>query len=443
MLSKNLISSVLVQIPVFALGVISGVFSTRFLGNDAKGVFALFQANSQLLTLLFSFSIQTGIIYFISSGKLSQAKVAGMSVFVLLCGLLAVLILITLIHFLGLTEVFLTKEFESYQYVFVLFLFYFFSFANSIMGAFLQAHSMFKTTNMNAFIYSASNAIIFGSLYFIFMNETLSLKLKVDYMLYVSLGSTILNTLLWIYYYKKYINVKPDLNFEFRSQLRPFLLYNSAIFLGTLINFMNYRLDLWIVNYFLSEQDLSYYSLAANINQIIIYISVTIGTVMLPNLSGKEEAERVRTFTQISRISFSFFIILILFAFFISDLIIPFIYGHAFEPTIVPFKLILPGVLFSCNTQLLATLIVSSKKNILNIIATAIGLVVTAGLDLVLIPSYGILGASVATSISYMVIFISTFYLSLKKLNMPLTNYFLVNKQDLKLIGGQLRALIK
>lgn len=79
MLGRNLINSVLTQIPVFILGIISGVFSTRILGEEVKGVFSLFQANYLLFLLIFSFGIQTGIVYFISSKKYTEQVVAGIS----------------------------------------------------------------------------------------------------------------------------------------------------------------------------------------------------------------------------------------------------------------------------------------------------------------------------------------------------------------------------
>jgi O-antigen/teichoic acid export membrane protein len=220
------------------------------------------------------------------------------------------------------------------------------------------------------------------------------------------------------------------LNKEFKT----FVYYSLIIFAGTLINFFNYRIDLWIVNYYLSDESLSYYSLASNIAQIIIYTSVTIGTVILPYLSSKNIEERKSMFPKITRYSFSFFVIVIVIAYIISEYIIPLVYGKAFYDAVKPFKILLPGVLFSCQTQLIATLIVASKKNTLNIIATGTGLIFTIALDLYLIPLWGIEGAAWATTISYMIIFTITYYLFLKYLKYPFVNYFFVNWQDINSI---------
>jgi O-antigen/teichoic acid export membrane protein len=443
MLSKHLISSVLTQIPVFILGVVSGIFSTRILGDEAKGIFSLFQANSQLFVLLFSFGIQTGIVYFISSRKIIESKVLGMSLQIFGYSSFLLLIILILVHFFGFDDYILSREYSSLFYMLILFMMYFFTFLNSILNSFLQAHSKFRHINIVSFAGSFFNAIVFVLL-FLFMNSrSLAPEIRLYYVLYCTLGGLAFNSLLWLFFYRRELSTQLNFSFDVKQELKPFVLYNSAIFLGTLINFLNYRLDLWIVNNFLPEKDLSYYSLAANINQIILYISVTISTVMLPNLSGRSELERSRIFVRVCRISFTFFICIISLAWLLSDWIIPFVYGEAFQPTVLPFKILLPGVLLSCSTQLFATLIVACKMNRLNIAATSIGLVITVILDICLIPIYGIVGAAYATVFSYAVIFISTFYLSLKKLNMPLTNYFFLTREDAGMIREQLRLLFK
>lgn len=429
------------QIPVFILGVVGGIFSTRILGDEGKGVFSLFQANSQLFVLIFSFGIQTGIVYFVSSKKIKESLIAGMSVYIFLISSAVLFALLLVTYLCGGTGIILSDNYAFPTYILILFALYFFAFLNTILGSFLQAHSLFKITNFISLINSFFNAAVFTALYFYLNNEPVTPWQKLHYVLYTTLFVLLLNTALWLYYYKKHIGVKPDYSFKINEELKPFILYNSAIFIGTLINFLNYRMDLWIVNHYLSEKELSYYSLAANINQIILYISVTIGTVLLPNLSGKSESDRTKTFIQVSRISFSFFIIITLIAFFISDFIIPFVYGEEFTLTVIPFKIIIPGILFSCNTQLFATLIVACKRNVLNIISTGIGLILTMALDLTLIPLYGIKGAAYATVICYIAIFICTFYLSLKKLNMPFTNYFFITANDFKLVKEKIKTL--
>jgi len=202
------------------------------------------------------------------------------------------------------------------------------------------------------------------------------------------------------------------------------------------VNFFNYRLDLWIVNNYLDEKQLSHYSLAANIVQIILYLSVTIASVILPKLSNSDDDKRVVLFAQISRFSFSFFFLLVLIAFSTSYLIIPLMYGEEFVPTIIPFQILSIGILFSCITQLFSMLLVASNKNIFNIIACSAGLVFTVIFDIYLIPKFQINGAAIATLISYFAIFVITYIFVITKTSIKTNNLLIPTKQDVSYLYG-------
>jgi O-antigen/teichoic acid export membrane protein len=431
MLGKNLINSILTQIPVFIIGFISGILSTRILGEEGKGVFTLFQANYQLFLLVFSFGIQTGIVYFISGKKIAEEIIAGLSIFIFLFSSTLLLLLLLIVHAVGADEYILTSGYTSYNYLVILFLLYFVTFFNNIIASFFQAHSKFKTINFISISNSIINAFLFLILYLILRYYTIETSEKINLVLYITLFSLVINSSLWFYFQKREINIKPSFNFKLSAYLKTFFSYNILIYIGMFVNFFNYRLDLWIVNHYLSKNDLSYYSLAANINQIILYIAVTIGSVMLPNLSGKENTKRIETFIRISRISFSFFTLLTLFAFVVSPFIIPLMYGIGFKNTVSPFQILLPGILFSCITQLFSIYIVSINKNIFNIIACSVGLIFTLYFDILLIPIWGINGAAIATCLSYFAIFLITYIFVYKQINKASFNLFIPLKSDI------------
>lgn len=440
MLGKNLIASVFTQVPVFILGVISGVYSTRILGEDAKGAFSLFQTNAHLFVLIFSLGIRTGIVYFISSKKITEGLVSGMSIFIFIISSLVLIIFLIIAHSFHFTSVLLPEGYDTLFYLITLFLMYLLSFLNSIMASFFQAHSSFKVINSVSLINSVLNVIIFTVLYFYIESQTLVAITRFNYILYATLLALFLNSLMWIAIYKKTIYTAPDFNFAAKDQLKKFVLYNTSIYLGMFINFFNYRLDLWVVNHYLSDKDLSYYSLAANINQIILYIAVTIGSVMLPNLSSRSEEDRLTTFIRVSRICFAFFTGLCLIAYLICGFIIPFMYGNSFESTITPFRILLPGILFSSITQLFSILIVSINKNKYNIIACSAGLVITLILDIILIPLIGINGAAIATTISYFLIFLITYIFILFETKNHTFNFFMPSFFDIKTLITHIKS---
>jgi O-antigen/teichoic acid export membrane protein len=430
MLGKHLISSVLTQIPVFFLGIISGIFSTRILGEDTKGIFSLFQANYLLFLLIFSFGIQTGMVYFISSKKYTEEIVAGITSAIFLLSSTILLLLLIGTYYLNFSKVYLPEKFNNITYLSALFLLFLLSFFNSLVTAFFQARSKFNIINRISIINSIINAIVFPLLFFYLQYQSISAVAKFNFVLLTTLLLLFINSLMWLVLYIKHISIVPIFSNNISTKIKEFISYSLLIYLGMFVNFFNYRLDLWIVNHYLDEKQLSHYSLAANINQIILYLSVTIASVVLPSFSGDDEEVRKRTFIQVSRFSFLFFLLLVASALATSNFIIPLMYGEEFSSTVLPFQILSVGILFSCITQLFSIFLVSSNKNIYNIIACSIGLIFTVIFDIYLIPKFSTIGASVATLISYFVIFILTYIFVLSRMKIGTKNLFLPTKQN-------------
>lgn len=430
MLGKHLISSVLTQVPVFFLGIISGIFSTRILGEEAKGIFSLFQANYLLLLLIFSFGIQTGMVYFISSKKYTEEIVAGIASAIFLLSSTILLLLLLGSYYLSYSSVYLPEKFNNITYLFAIFLLFLLSFFNSLITAFFQARSKFNIINRISIINSIINAAVFPLLFFYLQYQSISVVAKFNFVLLATLLLLLINSLMWLVLYIKHISIVPIFSNNISTKIKEFISYSLLIYLGMFVNFFNYRLDLWIVNHYLDEKQLSHYSLAANINQIILYLSVTIASVILPSLSSGDEESRKKTFIQVSRFSFLFFLSLVISALATSNFIIPLMYGEKFSSSVLPFQILSVGILFSCITQLFSIFLVSSNKNIYNIIACSIGLIFTIVFDIYLIPKFSTIGASVATLISYFVIFILTYIFVLSRMKIETKNLFLPTKQD-------------
>lgn len=431
MLVKNIINSVLTQVPVFLLGIISGVFSTRILGEEAKGVFSLFQANYLLFVMLFSFGIQTGIVYFVSSKKYSEQIVAGLSFAVFtVCSVLLTGMLLTA-YYMDFSSYFFPEGYNSLPYVFSVVVLFILTFFNNLITSFFQAHSMFSIINRISLINSVVNAILFSIVYFFILNRDFAPSERFDYVLILTIFLVFINSLVWLILYLNKINVKPKMSNITSEIVKKFIGYSLLIYLGTVINFFNYRLDLWIVNYFLDEKELSHYSLAANIAQIILIVAVTIASVILPKLSNETDEKKFEIFTLVSRASFSVFFILIMIAIITANFLIPLMYGDEFIPTIVPFQILAIGIFISCITQIFTIIVITLNKSKYNIYACAIGLIFTVFFDVYLIPKYNINGAAIATLISYFVIFLVTYYLIITKTEITTKNLFLLTKSDL------------
>src|SRR5690606_26204868 len=141
-------------------------FSTRILGEEAKGIFSLFQANYLLFLLIFSFGIQTGVVYFVSSKKYTEQVVAGISSAIFLVSSSILLGLLFITYYLDISSFYLPENYNTIPYLISLFVLFFLSFFNNLITSFFQARSKFNIINRVSIINSVINAALFPILYF-------------------------------------------------------------------------------------------------------------------------------------------------------------------------------------------------------------------------------------------------------------------------------------
>ena len=92
---------------------------------------------------------------------------------------------------------------------------------------------------------------------------------------------------------------------------------------------------------------------------------------------------------------------------------------------------ILPGIAVFSTVNILAAYIAGIGQPRLNLLVAVVALVVTISLDLYLIPRFGILGASLASTASYSVSAILTIILYVRKTGSPLRQILIPTGEDI------------
>lgn len=427
-LTGNILRTFSTQIPSIIISVVSGIFLTRLLGAEGKGVYAIFFANMEIMVMVFAFGCDMGIIYFGSNKKISQEKLQAISISIL--GIV-IPILFLVVLFLKLDFLFPNYYDDLYYKLFLLGIFSL-TLINTLFGAFLKSIKSFKPVNRISLINSVFNVLIYSILFYIDSVGIFTVSIKFIF------GVTILimafNTLLWCISFFRAIKLKPDFHLSIKQDVLPFFKYISPVFISILINFFNYRLDIWIVAYFKGTVQLGLYVLAANFAQFILLYSRIIGGVMMPYLSEDDVVQRRITFTVYSRINFTSIVIMVACLFLFGEFLIKLLYGHEFSESVVPFNILILGILFSAMSQLFSIMLFSKGENKITLIANTVGLLATIILDLILIPKYGIIGAAVATSISYFVLFLVLLFNLLIKEKLNFYELFILRKNDFKIL---------
>ena len=183
--------------------------------------------------------------------------------------------------------------------------------------------------------------------------------------------------------------------------LRSFLNFGIRGYAADLMMFLNYRLDSLIVNGLIGVLSLGYYSVSAAMAETLLYGANGFALVMFPHVSSLErkEADRITPVVCRNVVFMSLIGAVVMFA--VSHQLILFIFGSGMTPALHPLWLLLPGIVSLTAVRVIASYLSGIGKPIYSTYTAAGAVILTVGLDLVLIPRYGISGAAAASSIVY------------------------------------------
>lgn len=423
---SNIAGTFIIQIPNYILGLVAGIFLTRQLGPEGKGVHTLLTTNVQLMVMFLGLNLPGAIQFFVASKKLEAKQMTGLAMFLLLTGSLIVFILLFLIPHWG--NVLLETNYDTYFFRVYLFISFFISNFNLIITGFLQGHHRFREVNRVSFLNSILNFVIFVSLYFAVSNNYIEAGLPEVLILTVVILA--LNTLFLVFFLRKYVKMQWSLSLS-NLELRPLLNFMLPAYFSVLINFFNYRLTIWMVNYFEGNEQLGYFSLALNFAQMMLMVTMAINTVLFPYFAAKSETDDI-----VKDFNFAFKINLIIMFFatigliICSPFLIPAFYSDVFIPAIIPVQILAIGTFFCSQSQVFGHFFGARNKNWLNSIIYSLALVFLVVFGFILTPEYGIEGAAYASVASYLVMFI-LFLIAFKSYyKASVLSLFIVNKSD-------------
>ena len=212
--------------------------------------------------------------------------------------------------------------------------------------------------------------------------------------------------------------------------------------LGSIIQFMNYRLDRLFVNWFMGPSAVGFYTVAVILAESLWYVSNSIAQVLFPKISACDDVvSSAQTTAKSCRISFLFALLLAIVLAFIGPWLIPFLFGAAFSSSVPALNFLLPGIVVFSLTNVIASYIIGRGYPFYNTIIALISFVAMIPLDLWLIPRWGIVGAAITSSISYIAATIAAIYLykkivsrdsrlSKQAINIPLTDIVVIRNRD-------------
>jgi O-antigen/teichoic acid export membrane protein len=376
----------------------------RMLGPEGAGAYAVALLVPTLMSQLLNLGLTSANVYFLASNQFSLPVVWNASRDLLLLmavlGLLLGAIVITKFGALVLPGV------PKMALLIALFI-YPLSLIVGVVGGLFQALQCFRAFNTVVLV---QPTLSFFAISYLWLYDNINI-IEVLLSVFISYALAVVISLVVLKSRTPLFGCSTDR----MRYLRCAMVYGGKSHLGNILSFLNYRLDLFLVNLFLGPAQAGVYTVAVRIAEQLWMISQAVSTVIFPKLSAmvQEEAER-RAFTpMMARVVLWITILASAVLSAVADPLIKLLFGPDFSDAGTALVILLPGiVLFSCARVLSNDLAARGWVG-LNLIVAFFTLTGNVIGNLVLIPFYGIYGASGATTLAYFSVFIA--YMILQK----------------------------
>jgi O-antigen/teichoic acid export membrane protein len=179
--------------------------------------------------------------------------------------------------------------------------------------------------------------------------------------------------------------------------------FGVRAYLVAVLGFLVLRLDLLMVQYMLGAADAGYYSLAVNLADILLMLPAVVALVLYSRLTTLADVPAKFRLTRNAVLATLVFFLPMLLVFgACARWVVPFVFGADFAPAVPAILWLLPGVFFLGIETVAAQHLNSIGFPRLQIVSWFFVLILNLGLNLKVIPAYGIVGASAVSSLTYL-----------------------------------------
>ncbi len=210
----------------------------------------------------------------------------------------------------------------------------------------------------------------------------------------------------------------------------------------TLTQHLHLRLDIYMVAYFLNPTQVAFYSLAAKFAELILDVPDAVGMAVYPRMASRDDRGIHRLTADACRRTLLITATMGAVICLIGRPLIVTWYGEAFRPAADPLPYIVVGVCLMSIFVLLTRNFTSRDKQVVNITASGIALLINIALNVYLIPHMGIIGAALATSVSYTVATVILAGAYLRESGLSVLDLTMPQRADWEFFLARLTALV-
>ncbi len=178
------------------------------------------------------------------------------------------------------------------------------------------------------------------------------------------------------------------------------LRFGTRVLPGALAERLQLRSDAFLLNAIVGISATGVYSVTAGLAETLWYIPNALGTVMFSRAVDPGD-DAAGTAVVLSRVTIAVTVVLAIPTFILGPALVELLYGAAFAEAGVALRFILPGIVAYSAVAVLSRYLIGRGRPGLATTTMLVGLAVNIASNVVLIPTFGIVGAAISSSISY------------------------------------------
>ena len=406
------------------LMVIGGILIARALGPSGKGSYDLVIATTTLFEVILDFSLQAGATYVVARGEAAPGSLALRLMLIAPCQGLIAAALLFFLRGMGYSAALLPPHMGNQAIIAIAISLTFLELSNYWRAILIGLQEIIKVNHLEVIVRALPLFLIgaaIGASHF--RRQQASALVFV----WIHVATLILTSLILSYSLIPFFS-------RGKTGFRELVAFALPCYLGSLSQFLNYRLDVFMVSFFIGVEGVGLYTLAVNLAQLIWLISHAGAKVLLPKVAASQEAasQNARSTARVTRLILVVSLAVALFLSALVDFMLPLVYGEEFRRSIAPFLWLLPGIVAFSTVHVLASYIAGIGKPRINLFIALAGLFFTIVFDLFLIPRFGIIGAALASTISYSISATLSIWFFKHQSGIDLRDILFITKEDIE-----------
>lgn len=243
---------------------------------------------------------------------------------------------------------------------------------------------------------------------------------------------------------KHHLTFQPTFEFSIvKSMLGKGFSFALALFVLQL----NYRFNIVMLEHFGTIRDVGIYSIGTNIAEIIWQIPAAVGLVLFSKSAQTKTREvSIERTTKLIRFLVPLLIVFGIGFWVFAPLIITLLFGSAYTEATNIVRILLPGILGFSVVKIMHSDLSGRGYPLFSLNVSICSLLLSIALNYLLIPTYGMVGAAISSSVSYSLACIAFVLLYAKREQIVISKILILSKDDIsesKVILNKIQSKMK